>query len=103
MNSFDLALLKLKDPIDFKVLSHVRPICLPSGTKTYAGYPAIVSGWGRTSPTAETSRVLLEADVTILSNTQCKASGHSSNNIFDSMICATGDDEEEGACMGDSG
>ena len=102
-NSYDLSLLKLTDPIDFTVLSHVRPICLPSGTKSYAGYPATVSGWGRISPTAGTSQVLLEADVTILSNKQCKASGHSSYKIFDSMICANGDDEDEGACMGDSG
>jgi hypothetical protein len=65
-NSYDLALLKLTDPIGLTVVSHVRPICLPSGTKSYAGYPATVSGWGRISPGAGTSRVLLEADVTVL-------------------------------------
>ena len=102
-NSHDLALLKLADPIDFTAHSHVRPICLPTETKSYAGYLATVSGWGRTSPTAGTSRVLLEADVTILSNKQCKALGIPSPYIFDSMICANGDDEEEGVCMGDSG
>ena len=100
---YDLALLKLSDPVDFTVLPHVRPICLPTGTESYAGYPAIVTGWGRTSSTTGTSRVLLEADVTIVSNTECKASGHSSHTIFDSMICASGDEEDEGACMGDSG
>ena len=58
--SNDLALLKLADPIDFTVHSHVRPICLPTGTKSYAGYPATVSGWGRISPTAGTSRFLIQ-------------------------------------------
>ena len=100
---YDLALLKLADPVDFRVVPHVRPICLPTGTKSYAGYQAKVTGWGRTSATTGTSRVLLEADVTILSNAKCKASGHSSSKIFDSMICAAGDDEDEGACKGDSG
>ena len=105
LNSHDLALLKMADPIDFAVHSHVRPICLPTGPKEFAGYPAKITGWGKTNPTAGTSRVLLEADVTILSNKQCKASGLSiiSHRILDSMICANGDEEDEGICMGDSG
>ena len=104
-NSQDLVLLKLADPIDFAVHSHVRPICLPTSTQTFDDYPAKVAGWGKTSPSAGTSRVLLEADDTDLSNKQCKASGLSiiSHHIFDSMICANGDEEDEGICMGDSG
>ena len=103
-HSNDLALLKLKYPLDFSTVPHVRPICLPkNAVKTYVGWPAIVAGWGRTSTTSGTSSLLLEANVEVLSNEQCKASGHSSHHIFDSMICATGDSEDQGACMGDSG
>ena len=100
----DLALLKLQHPLDFSTVPHVRPICLPvSSSKTFSGYGAMVAGWGRTGVSSGTSIVLLETDVTVLSNTQCKSSGHSSHYIFDSMICASGDKDHQGACMGDSG
>ena len=102
-HSHDLAILKLINPIDFASINHVRPICLPEGNDSYAEQSAIVVGWGRTSVDAGVSNVLLEADVTVLSNQQCKASGHSAHYIFDDMICATGDESRQGACAGDSG
>ena len=99
----DLALLKLEVPVDFSEHSHVRPICLPSGSNTYAGFAAVASGWGRTGHTSPTSQVLLETDVTVLSNQQCKASGIPASMILDDHICASGDFENQGVCKGDSG
>ena len=101
--SHDLALLKLEVPVDFSKHPHVRPICLPSGSDTYAGYAAMVSGWGMTGNTSPTSKVLLETDVTVLSNQQCKASGVPASMIHDDHICASGDFENQGVCKGDSG
>ena len=102
-HSHDLALLKLVDTLDWEKVPHVRPICLPQSKQSYAGYRAVVAGWGKTGTTEDTSRVLMDAHVQILSNDECKASGHSDHYIFDSMMCATGDQEREGACAGDSG
>jgi len=100
--SHDLALLRLDIPVDFSEVSHVRPICIPTGSRNFEGYSAKVAGWGKTSSSASTSRVLLEADVTILSNRECQATGHTVSNIKESMVCAKGEGDV-GACMGDSG
>ena len=103
VTNFDFALLKI-EPLDFSVIPHVRPICLPlDNSETYAGYSAQVSGWGKTNSDGDGTRVLLEADVTILSNRECKASGHPSYKIFDSMLCAAGEYKNQGICSGDSG
>jgi secreted trypsin-like serine protease len=99
----DLALLKLTDPVDFEKNSHVRPICLPTGSNTYEGYTAIAAGWGITSNEASTSHVLLEIELTVLSNSQCKATGHYAPYILEDMVCASGDGGYQGACKGDSG
>ena len=100
--SNDVALLKLDKPLDFSQVSHVRPICLPTGSENFEGSAAKVAGWGMTSTSTGTSRVLLEADVTVLTNSECKATGHRPSNIKESMICAKGDGDT-GACKGDSG
>ena len=87
--SFDLALVKIVEPINFSKIYHVRPICLPNNIEnSYAGFPAVVSGWGLTNPHGGSSKVLLEAKVTVLSNRKCKSMY--SQTISDSMICAAG-------------
>jgi len=105
--SHDLALLKLKEGVNFLKHPHVRPICLPypyyNNKNTYAGYEAIVSGWGMTGNTSPTSEVLMETEVDVLSNQQCKASGVPASMISDDHICASGDFENQGVCKGDSG
>ena len=55
---------------------------------------------GNTSPTSE---VLMETEVDVLSNQQCKASGVPASMISDDHICASGDFENQGVCKGDSG
>jgi len=102
----DIALLKLQDPVDFNKHPNIRPICLPSNSEeNYAGSRAIVTGWGRKGENEDLSDVLLEATVTVLSDTECRGIHW---DIHDSVICAetTGTGEEislQGHCKGDSG
>jgi len=97
----DIALLKLQDPVDFNKHPNIRPICLPSNSReNYAGSRAIVTGWGATGEHEDVSDVLLEATVTVLSDSECRR--------HDSVICAiptgtTVDDSLQGSCVGDSG
>jgi len=102
----DFALLKLDDPVDFDKNPLIRPICLPSSTDDdYAGSQAVLAGWGRTCETCEGSRVLLEANVTVLSRSQCQEKYDNTNiYIHESMICtSTNDGNPQGSCKGDSG
>ena len=47
IRQFNIALLKLKNDIDFTKYPHIRPVCLPKDTKEdYVGQKATVTGWG---------------------------------------------------------
>merc|ERR1712179_401253 len=100
----DIALLKLQDPVDFNKHPNIRPICLPSNSReNYAGSRAIVTGWGMTGENEDSSDVLLEANVTVISDNECRRI-YSGNNIHDSVICAkTTGSSPQGHCEGDSG
>jgi len=99
----DIALIEFWNPVDFSKTPDIRPICLPSkSSETFAGYQAIVAGWGLTGDTDRTSKVLREANVTVFSDTECKGSWGWS--ITDNMICTAGYEKfQQGACEGDSG
>merc|ERR1719430_1188926 len=100
----DIALLKLQDPVDFNKHPNIRPICLPSNSReNYAGSRAIIAGWGDTGEHEDYSEVLLEANVTVISDNECRRI-FSGNNIHDSVICAkTTGSSPQGHCEGDSG
>jgi len=96
----DYALLKLSSPVDFSAYPHIRPACLPKlASVDYAGFTGTISGWGTTESGGDTSNVLLAANVTIISNEECRSSmGYS---ITDQMMCAAAPDTD--TCQGDSG
>ena len=69
----DVAVLTLETAVP--LTSSVRPICLPSlsdTSNTYEGETGTVAGWGLTEDGQESVGQLLEVDVPIISNTQCK-------------------------------
>ena len=69
----DIAVLTLETAVP--LTSSVRPICLPSlsdTSNTYEGETGTVAGWGLTEDGQESVGQLLEVDVPIISNTQCK-------------------------------
>jgi len=102
----DFSLLKLAEPIDFSAYPNIRPACLPENDDNdYAGYPAIVSGWGTTESGGEVSPFLQFVDVNVLSNTECTGPsyGYGSDQITDQMLCANVEGGGKDSCQGDSG
>jgi len=50
--SFNFALLKLSETVDYNRYPNIRPICLPDGSyKNYDGEGVVVAGWGDTRVT----------------------------------------------------
>ena len=83
-------------------------VCLPPTPLPYDGYSATVSGWGLTDGYNLTSAPLKlhEAELTVLSNSQCRqvfdaAFTGAGSVIHASMLCATS--PGKGSCKGDSG
>ena len=69
---------------------HIRPICLPTDTlDNYAGDVATVTGWGRISDKGMTSNKLMEVEVNVITNDQCKNNySYNSSEITGDMLCA---------------
>jgi len=100
---YDFALLELDSAVDFASNSHIRPACLPTGSDSYAGLKAIVTGWGTTSSGGNLSSKLREVTVDVLTNKQCKASSYGNSDITSRMLCAAVNGGGKDACQGDSG
>ena len=70
---YDFSLLTLAAPVSFS--SKAAPICLPASLDTdYVGELATIIGWGNTEAQGSPSQVLMEANLTVVSNTECAAS-----------------------------
>merc|ERR550534_3513238 len=101
----DIALLRLAQEVDFN--DNIVPACLPSSTsQKYAGWDAVVSGWGTTSSGGRTSDVLKETRQTILANTAAEcvqgAGGPGATaSVPETKLCAYKQGTD--SCQGDSG
>ncbi|XP_063629952.1 transmembrane protease serine 9-like [Cydia splendana] len=101
--SNDIALLKISSPITY---SHaVRPVCLPKYQgRSYENSIATVSGWGATGETKNWSCTLLEAELPVLSNQECRHTKYNASRIQEAMLCAGfPKTAHKDACTGDSG
>ncbi|XP_051037904.1 uncharacterized protein LOC127220220 [Phodopus roborovskii] len=100
---FDIAVLKLKTPITFRM--NVAPACLPQKDWAEATLmtqkSGIVSGFGRTHEKGRQSNILKMLEVPYVDRNTCKLS--SSFTITQNMFCAGYDAKLEDACQGDSG
>ncbi|XP_052608723.1 coagulation factor X [Peromyscus californicus insignis] len=100
---FDIAVLKLKTPITFRM--NVAPACLPQKDWAEATLmtqkSGIVSGFGRTHEKGRQSNILKMLEVPYVDRNTCKLS--SSFSITQNMFCAGYDAKLEDACQGDSG
>jgi len=103
---YDIALMKLKEPIEFT--DHISPICLPAvqdelplaGTNTY------IIGWGNTKvpPAYAPSDTLKQVTVPLVSQAVCKAKNPSDYEFNEKVeICIGFEQGGKGACHGDSG
>jgi len=99
----DIALLKLKKPVKFN--QYVGRICLPSNNAgSFANSRATVAGWGTTEH-GSLSHVLLETEVNVISNAQCRRH-RDYRGVTNSMLCTKSDKHgpyQQGSCQGDSG
>ncbi|MBZ3882410.1 Coagulation factor X [Sciurus carolinensis] len=100
---FDIAVLRLKTPIAFRM--NVAPACLPQKDWAEATLmtqkTGIVSGFGRTHEKGRPSSTLKMLEVPYVDRNTCKLS--SSFTITQNMFCAGYDANPEDACQGDSG
>ena len=103
----DIALLKLRKPVNLRKHPNVRRVCLSaSRAGTFAGATATVAGWGKTSVNSGFSNVLRKTNVKVLSNNKCKQYGGSYEGIKSYMLCTVPrhrDNHIKGSCTGDSG
>jgi secreted trypsin-like serine protease len=102
----DIALLRLAVPLSFD--DKTRAVSLvPPDVGPLAGQSAWVTGWGDTSDGGSSSDVLLEVEVPIISNSDCKAWYDSSQGfgsfITENMLCAGTMEGGKDSCQGDSG
>ena len=96
----DIALLKLKEPIEFS--DHVYPAFL-SQSEPKKGDSVVATGWGHTTYQGTVSNVLREVDLTVQGRKECEAAFANvhSFTLTSNMICANGSGKD--ACQGDSG
>ena len=104
----DFSMLELEGEVDLCRYPNIRPVCLPSvsSSDTFVGDVATVSGWGDTEDGGDDSNVLLEVNVTVVSNKECR-NDYKTNSlnltITDNMICADVAGGGKDSCQGDSG
>ncbi|CAG7825632.1 unnamed protein product [Allacma fusca] len=102
---FDVSLLELKTPINFRMPDAPTPICLPPLGVTnnmYMGKWAKVVGWGKGFEHAgSNNRLLQKLNIPILDMEKCN---HTELNLITRrMICAGFEAGGRDACTGDSG
>ncbi|KAK7071313.1 hypothetical protein SK128_028297 [Halocaridina rubra] len=101
----DIALVKLKVPLDLTAYDEIKPVCLPSNrNQTYEDYDAIVMGWGMQDydDWQSTAEELMEVNVPILSP-KCPGKIPNKFDITENMLCAGYKKGGKDACNGDSG
>jgi secreted trypsin-like serine protease len=81
----------------------IGPVCLPSGSQTYAEQTATVTGWGSLRENGPQPDELMEVTVRIWDNAQCKSTyGKAAPGGIEShMLCAG--QKGKDSCNGDSG
>ncbi|VVD01337.1 unnamed protein product [Leptidea sinapis] len=97
----DVSILTLDQPVSFT--KNIRPICLPSGGRAYAGTVATVIGWGSLRESGPQPSVLQEVSIPIWTNSECRLKYGSAapGGIVDHMLCAGKASMD--SCSGDSG
>jgi len=102
--SNDFGMIRLQSPMELN--SCVGTVSLPA-TDVAPGTSCWITGWGTLASGGSRPQVLQEAQVTVISNTDCyEQYSYSSSEIDSSMLCAQGilpNGSIADACQGDSG
>ncbi|XP_042358402.1 plasminogen activator, urokinase a [Plectropomus leopardus] len=103
----DIALVKIKSRKGGCAVrsASARTVCLPpSHTQLPAGFQCSIAGFGRERYSAwYYSQYLKQAEVKLLSQTECASESYYGNLITQNMFCAGSPDWSTDACKGDSG
>merc|ERR1712080_173963 len=99
---WDVAIITMETPAP-KGTPKIRPVCLPSGSQTYADETATKTGWGDLREYGWPIMVLREATVKIWINAECNSAyGKAAPAGIEShQLCA--DVKGGDSCIGDSG
>ncbi|XP_037068506.1 trypsin-1-like, partial [Pollicipes pollicipes] len=97
----DIALITLTKDVEFR--TNIRPVCLDSGSSTYAGEIVTVAGWGSLREGGRQPSILQKVSLKVWRNDKCRATYGASapGGIIDSMLCAGRQGKD--SCSGDSG
>jgi secreted trypsin-like serine protease len=102
--SNDVAIINLVTPI---VLGgNVALLTLPpDNSNNFAGTTCTITGWGRTSNSNILPNILQEANIGIITTSQCQTrmTGVSGVTVWDGHICLYDTAQNIGSCNGDSG
>uniref|UniRef100_A0A3B3VWG2 Peptidase S1 domain-containing protein n=1 Tax=Poecilia latipinna TaxID=48699 RepID=A0A3B3VWG2_9TELE len=99
----DIALLRLSAPVTFT--SYISPVCLAAAGSIFSsGVNSWITGWGNigSGVPLPSPQNLMEVEVPVVGNTQCKSS-YGDSAITDNMICAGLLEGGKDSCQGDSG
>lgn len=100
---FDIALLKLQQPLDLTI-REIGPICLPANDdQTYGGDVGTAVGWGMLGENEGQPAILREVDIPILQKATCESMMVAFFTITETMICAGTQEGGKDSCGGDSG
>lgn len=103
----DIALLKIKSKSGRCAVksASVRTVCLPPPhTQLPIGYTCSIAGFGKERYSSwHYSQYLKQAEVNLISNTECSSDLQYGNGITENMFCAGSPDWSIDACEGDSG
>ncbi|CAH1185683.1 unnamed protein product [Phyllotreta striolata] len=96
----DIGLIKLPDSASFN--KNVGLIQVASGTSKYDGQTGTILGWGITESGRE-SDVLMQVNVRIMSNAECRHSDPAYSSVIKSSHLCTDGTDIKSSCSGDSG
>ncbi|XP_054259673.1 venom protease-like isoform X2 [Macrosteles quadrilineatus] len=104
-HTVDIALVKLKNPVEFTKL--IRPICIPSQSifpQDITGYSPFVIGWGAIGYRGPSTTALQEAQIDISDQNFCSnAYRNIKGATIDSRVICALSPQGRDACQGDSG
>ena len=105
--SYDFALLELKEPIDFEAtgltsIGLVTPEIAATGA-TDDGVMSTVLGWGTMRENGSVTPLMRMVDVPVVSNARANAKTSYNGSINESMLAAGYDEGLKDSCQGDSG